>query len=139
VSIAADVVELQTRFADVWEADHSAIPYFQDNDKVEKKPATAFARFIVDPNEVYHRAGGSDAPLMGRTGRVIVQLCIPAATGTAQAWALADAVQGIFHMWRSDDGLVRCSDTVISRRAPTSQDPYFNVKLSTFYESLRHG
>jgi len=139
MSITTDVLALTDRFADEWEADHDDIPYFVDNFPLENKPAATFARFIVDPNEVYHRAGGSDDPVMARTGRVIIQLCIPASQGTSQAWALADAARDIFHMWKTTDGYLRCSDTEITRREPLGTDPYFIVKLSTAYLSLRHG
>jgi hypothetical protein len=123
----------------MWEADHPTIPYFVENFPMEDKPEGTFARFMVDPNEVYHRAGGSDDPLIGRSGRVIIQICVPADTGTQLVWNLADYAHSVFHMWRTDDGALRCSDTEITRRDPVSADPYYIVKLSTAYTSLKRG
>lgn len=139
MSIAADREALTNRFADEWEAAQPTIPYFVENFPMEDKPEGTFVRFVVDPNEVFHRAGGSDAPLMERTGRVIVQILVPAATGTQQAYQLADFAQGIFHMWRSADFTLRCSDSELTIRQPISGDPYYSVKLSTAYSSLKHG
>jgi len=148
MSLVEDKNALLGRFADAWEPatasiaadlNQADIPYFIENYPAEEKPEGVFARLLVRPNEIYHRAGGSDNPLMGRNGHVTVQICVPSAIGIDTAYQLADAARGIFHMWCSDDYSLRCEDSDLKVDQPLPKDPYYTVKLRTAYTSLKHG
>ncbi|MFI8667968.1 phage tail terminator-like protein [Qipengyuania sp. NPDC077410] len=137
MSIELDVQALTDRFLTEWDSKHSDIPRLLENMRSKKPDTGTFVRFIVDPNEVFHRAGGKDNPVIERTGQVTVQICVPAETGNLQAWQLADSCRAMFHFWMSEDEKMRCGSTRIDRRPPIENDPYFIVTVSTNYQSIR--
>ena len=139
MSIEIDVRALTDRFLSEWDEKHSEIPRLLENMPTQRPATGPFVRFIADPNEVAHRAGGKDNPVMERTGQVTIQICVPAEEGNNLAWKLADSSRAIFHFWHNADDKLRCGDSRINRRPPLENDPYFIVTVSTSYQPIRHG
>lgn len=132
MSLALDTAALRARFLDEWD-DEAITTVFANGEDVDVDETQPFVRFSISPGSKAHIMG---ADIYSQLGRVWLQIFMPAHSGTATAYEIADRFTAIFRRWRSDDGFLRCGDEDITT-IPSGENGVFQVNVSIRFESIR--
>lgn len=135
MSHKTDIQVLRRAFTEQWagkDSNNQPVQVIHDNDTVIPEDGKPFVRFSVMPSTSERKSVVNNRT--ERTGRIWMQINVPASSGNMLAWQLADAAIGIFEFkdFRSGTRRIICQK---SEATTVQNNTWFTVSTNVRYVS----